>query len=729
MAQLSAWQDYVTNKLYIQQILIPLTLRNNVWILPGKTGIVTLTLRPNKTSFMPRHTIMGKGIAYVKPLDQTLPLRPIEIEFENNRCCMEVRNTSDSTVEFLYGQEMAYFDASSKGLVQINNTKHFPIDQYFHDRMTPATLSPSPLAYEKPIHPAEMPHIATRTEIPTDDTNKSTPDDKYPWLDPDDPRRNMTDKEILQMKLNLKDSILNEKEKEEFLTKVEQFTDMFSLRDEIGTCPFIEVHLKLKDETPFFVRPYPLREEQKKVIQKEMDRLKHLGIIHKGLTGCSSPFVLVKRKNQNLYRVCSDFRILNEKLVKINHAFPLARDCTEQLGRKKCHYLSTIDLRDTFYTLRLALSSQKYCGITPYYGSPTYHYLCMGMGMSVSPQIWQQFVDLVFQDDLIKRKQNFDVILDDTFIHSTAEVHMDDLIDLFKVLRKYGLKLSPHKCQLFKKKIVYMGLEFQIQEDKVCYTPLKDKCDAIQNLESPRTLRQTRAFCGMVNFLSSFLPNLRRLLIPIYDLQKKAKKFKWTEEAERAFNDIKKLLKSPPVLKAPTPDSLFCLESDTSREGVGGTLLQKQGDEWVVIGYHSKRLPKSAKNFGVTELELTGLLVNIHGFMQLLHNRYFEVLVDHKAIEYMIKSKTESATTRLKTLLLKLSQYTIDLKYQKGSEMHTSDALSRLHNFTDTPDQKDVIPLNFLQHFTPNYTEHLYSHLVENLYEHKTKTLDTIPVK
>ena len=511
--------------------------------------------------------------------------------------------------------------------------------------------------------------------------------------------------------------------------KVEQFTDVFSLRDEIGTCPFIEVNLKLKDETPFFVRPYPMREEQKKVIQIEMDRLEHLGIIRKALTGYSSLVVLVKRKNQNLYRVCSDFRILNEKLVKTNHAFPLVRDCIEQLGRKKCHYLGTIDLRDAFHMLRLALSSQKYCGITPYYGSPTYHYLHMGMGMSISPQIWQQFVDLVFQDDLIKRKQNFDVIMDDMFIHSTAEEHMDDLMDLFKVLRKYGLKLSPHKCQFFKKRIVYMGLEFQIQEDKVCYIPLKDKCDTIRNLESPKTLRQTRAFCGMVNFLSSFLPNLCRLLIPIYDSQKKAKRFKWTEEAEKAFNEIKKLLIKPPVLKAPTPDRLFRLKSDTSREGMGGTLLQKQGDEWVVIGYHSKRLLKSAKNFGVTELELTGLLVNIHGFMQLLRNRYFEVLVDHTVIEYMIKSKTESPTKRLKTLLLKLSQYTIDLKYQKGSEMHTSDTLSRLHNFTDTPDQKDVIPLNFLQHFTPHYIEHSYSHLVENLYAHKTKTLDAMTVK
>ena len=141
MAQLSAWQDYASHKLYIQQILVLLTVRNNVWVLPGKTGVVSLTLQPNKTSFTPRHTITRKGVAYVKPFDLKLPLRPIEIEFENNRCCIEVHNTSNTTVEFLHGQEMAYFDTRSKDLVQTNNSKHFPIDQYLHNRMTPATLS------------------------------------------------------------------------------------------------------------------------------------------------------------------------------------------------------------------------------------------------------------------------------------------------------------------------------------------------------------------------------------------------------------------------------------------------------------------------------------------------------------------------------------------------------------------------------------------------------------
>ena len=76
-------------------------------------------------------------------------------------------------------------------------------------------------------------------------------------------------------------------------------------------------------------------------------------------------------------------------------------------------------------------------------------------------------------------------------------------------------------------------------------------------MKPSETLKQTRVFCGMVNFLSSFLPNLRYLLIPIYDLQKKSKKFKWTQEVEKAFKEIKELLISPPVLRAPTPEGLF----------------------------------------------------------------------------------------------------------------------------------------------------------------------------
>ena len=86
LAQLSAWQDYASRQLFIEQISIPLVAKNYVRILPRQTGIVSLVLKLSKTSFIPSHTIAGKGTAYGRPLDLTLPLRLVEIEFENNRC-------------------------------------------------------------------------------------------------------------------------------------------------------------------------------------------------------------------------------------------------------------------------------------------------------------------------------------------------------------------------------------------------------------------------------------------------------------------------------------------------------------------------------------------------------------------------------------------------------------------------------------------------------------------
>ena len=84
-----------------------------------------------------------------------------------------------------------------------------------------------------------MSRILTCTDTITDDANVPTKDDKYPWLDPDDKRRHMTDAEILRYKLNLEDSQLDNKGKEEFQAKTDDFHDVFSLTDEIGTCPFI----------------------------------------------------------------------------------------------------------------------------------------------------------------------------------------------------------------------------------------------------------------------------------------------------------------------------------------------------------------------------------------------------------------------------------------------------------------------------------------------------------
>ena len=339
------------------------------------------------------------------------------------------------------------------------------------------------------------------------------------------------------------------------------------------------------------------------------------------------------------------------------------------IGASKCKVMTVLDLRDEYHTLPLAEESQKYCGLTPYYGSPTYVYLRMGMGMSCIPALWQQFVHIIWEQ--LPNKECCNIILDDILIFSTKEQHWEDLTNLFEVLICFRLKISPHKCQQFRDKLVYMGLEFLIKDGTAHYTAMRDKCDAIHNMKAPQSVKECHTFCGMVNFLSTFCKNLRPLLIPIYELTKKHARFVWTDKHQKAFEEIKQLLVKPPVLGMFSGNRFFRLESDTSRTAARATLYQWQNNEWVLVGYHSKRLTDAVRNYRVTELELTGLLANIHGFEQKLNNNYFD---------YLIKSKHEPTSTKLVTLLDRLNRYTFDLKYLEGSKLKVSDTLSHLYS-------------------------------------------------
>ena len=108
--------------------------------------------------------------------------------------------------------------------------------------------------------------------------------DPYPWLDADDPRRKMTDQEILEKYIDLSDSDLNSAEKRSLYKVLVKYKDAFSLRDEIGLCPNMEIELELNDETPFFIRPFPIKETEKDVVDKEMKKGCMLGILKKGMS-------------------------------------------------------------------------------------------------------------------------------------------------------------------------------------------------------------------------------------------------------------------------------------------------------------------------------------------------------------------------------------------------------------------------------------------------------------
>ena len=429
---------------------------------------------------------------------------------------------SGTTQIIAQGACIGVLDMRSKNGAMTSFDWEFPTDDegnfVLYAHMFANSLEPTELAKENSQAQVDT-YLKISQQPKEHQVNKATTEDPYPWLDKDDPRRNKTEEEIIRQKIPLQNSNLNDAEKERLIQMIMDNKEAFSIRDEIGTCPYFEVCLQLRDDKPFFVRPYNVREDHKPIIQKEMDRLERLGIIKKALTGYSSPVLLVKRKQQNLYRVVTDFRVLNERLVRVNHAFPIVRDCLEVIGASNCEVMSVLDLRDAYHTLPLAGESQKYCGITPYYGCPTYVYLHMGMGMSCSPALWQQFVHVIWEE--LPNKERYKIIMDDILIFSTKERHWEDLDNLFKVLIKYGLKISPHKCQLFRNELVYMGLQFIVKDGVAHYTAMKEKCDPIRNMQTPKSVKECHTFCGMVNFLSTFCKNLRELLIPIYDLTKK----------------------------------------------------------------------------------------------------------------------------------------------------------------------------------------------------------------
>ena len=194
---------------------------------------------------------------------------------------------------------------------------------------------------------------------------------------------------------------------------------------------------------------------------------------------------------------------MNTRIAKNNLAYPLVKDTFTTLGNSKCEVLSVLDLKDAFHSLRLSEKTKKYCGILPYFGSASYLYQRMSMGLNISPPILQTDIYTIL--NCYENRKHCEAVMDDLLLFTPSkQPHMTKFEDLLKVLLKNGLKISPQKCQLFRKELQYMGNTIFIQEKRVCVKPMHSRLEAIQKLKPPTTVKGCRSFVGMVNFLSIF---------------------------------------------------------------------------------------------------------------------------------------------------------------------------------------------------------------------------------
>ena len=158
--------------------------------------------------------------------------------------------------------------------------------------------------------------------------------------------------------------------------------------------------------------------------------------------------------------------------------------------------------------------------------------------------------------------------------------------------------------------------------------------DAIQRLEPPKTPKECKTFCGLINYLSMYLKDLQKRLIPIYILTRKGVQFESTDEHQKIFEGLKKDIANPPVLVMPNNKV-----SDTSRAACGAALYQEHRGKLRLVGYNSKKLPPAAIRYSISELELCGLAVSIHSFKHILRNTDFTVIIDHSTLLYILNEK------------------------------------------------------------------------------------------
>ena len=275
LEQLQTWQDYSTNTLYVKQTAIPLHTIQNIELLPKhKTTIEVIADRTNELEY--NELIEGQGIVWVWSNNSSKPLQPIVATFHDDKTLITFENTTGQTQYISKGAKVAILDMWSKDGGMTYFERDISTDDkgnlLLYAHTFASSLKPTKLANEDPVSQAETKiEVSQKPNEHSIDTSNS--EDPYPWLYPDDLRQTMTNEEILHLKVPFDKSILSAAEKECLIKLMLENTAAFSIRNEIDTYPYFEVKLKLRDDKPFFVRPYNILEDQKPIIKKEIDRL------------------------------------------------------------------------------------------------------------------------------------------------------------------------------------------------------------------------------------------------------------------------------------------------------------------------------------------------------------------------------------------------------------------------------------------------------------------------
>ena len=330
------------------------------------------------------------------------------------------------------------------------------------------------------------------------------------------------------------------------------------------------------------------------------------------------------------------------------------------------------------------------CGLLGFYECDT-----MPFGATNAPATFQRLMHACLGD----LNMNWCIVyLDDIIIFSdTKEEHLKRLEAVFQKLAAAGLKLKPSKCHFFKEEIEYLG--HVVSGEGIPTNP--KKVEAVTKWPTPQTVYDVRSFLGFVGYYRKFIKNFSKIAKPIREvitgLENQSKRtakesfVEWTETANSAFKHLKELCVSTPILAYPDYQLPFVLHTDSSSEGLGAVLYQKQEGKLRVIAYASRSVSKSESNYPAHKLEFLALKWAVcEKFHEYLYGaKPFEVYTDNNPLTYVLTSaKLDACGQRW---VAKLANYNFTIKYRCGQSNVEADALSGISWPDILSDNEEVV--------------------------------------
>jgi hypothetical protein len=297
----------------------------------------------------------------------------------------------------------------------------------------------------------------------------------------------------------------------EFHKMLYDFHDIFRCSgDKTHTCPLFEQAIPLTDDMPVCKKQYPLPYAARDALSERVTEFLDAGIIQPSNSSYNSPVCMVKKKDGS-WRLCVDFRELNEKILADPFPLPRIDEMLEQF--RGCEYLSTGDLFWGFYHVKVKPQDTYKLAFTTDQGR--FEFIHLPMGLKTSPAVFQRLMNMAFQDYL---KLFTLIYMDDVIIFSkSAEQHMKDLRKVFERMKSAGLRFKIEKCKFFRKELKFLG--FVVSKQGIRLDP--SKVDIVTQFPKPdKDVGQLQSFLGIVGYFKKHIPNYAILAKPLYDMLK-----------------------------------------------------------------------------------------------------------------------------------------------------------------------------------------------------------------